>query len=56
MEEGEGGKGEGEEEDEPIPTTPEPREWVCLGTDKDIEEAMTRLTRPLVREETQINH
>ena len=37
-----------EEEDEPIPVTPPPREWVCLGSDKEILEGMLKLTRPLV--------
>ena len=29
--------------------TPPPREWVCLGSDKEIIEGMIKLTRPLVR-------
>lgn len=46
---GEKGKEEGEEEEEePIPVTPPPREWVCLGSDKEIIEGMLKLTRPLV--------
>lgn len=37
-----------EEDQEPIPTTPLPKEWVCLGSDKEILESMLTLTRPLV--------
>ena len=47
-EEGKGEEGEGEEDSEPIPTTPEPKEWVCLGSDREIEEAFVSNSRPLV--------
>lgn len=44
---GEGGQ-DAEEEDEPIPCTPEPKEWICLGSDKEIKEGDITETRPLV--------
>ena len=56
VEEGEGGEGEGEAEEEyEIPKTPQPKEWVCLGSDIEIMEAQVRHTRPLVSETTLYN-
>ena len=44
------GKGGEEEEDEAveIPQTPEPREWVCLGSDLEILEQRVTNTRQQV--------
>ena len=44
---GEGGQ-DAEDEDEPIPCTPEPKEWICLGSDREIKEEDVTETRPLV--------
>ena len=49
-EEGEGAEG-GEVYD--IPKTPEPKEWVCLGSDLEILEAQVHTSRPLVSMEMQ---
>ena len=38
-----------EEEEDEIPSTPEPKEWECLGSDKIIEERHYSNTRELVR-------
>ena len=46
MAEGEGG--EEEEEAVEIPQTPEPREWVCLGSDLEILEQQVTNSRELV--------
>lgn len=47
--EGADGKGEGEEEEVyEIPKTPQPKEWVCLGSDLEILESHVHSTRPLV--------
>ena len=47
---GEGGEGEGEGEGEAyeIPKTPEPKEWVCLGSDLEILDSYVHTSRPLV--------
>lgn len=34
--------------DEPVIHTPEPRQWVCQGSDKEIQEEAVQSTRPLV--------
>ena len=47
MAEGEGGEEE-EEEAVEIPRTPEPREWVCLGSDLEILEQQVTNSRDLV--------
>ena len=47
MAEGEGGEEE-EEEAVEIPQTPEPREWVCLGSDLEILEQQVTNSRDLV--------
>ena len=46
--EGEEGEGGGEEEVYEIPKTPEPKEWVCLGSDLEILEEYVHTSRPLV--------
>ena len=48
QEEGVGERKGDEEEDEEIPTTPEPKEWECLGSDKEILEGIVTQSRPLV--------
>ena len=49
VEGGEGGKGELEDEEAyEIPKTPEPKEWVCLGSDREILETHVHTSRPLV--------
>ena len=52
---GEGEEGEGVEGEEvyDIPKTPEPKEWVCLGSDLEILEAQVHTSRPLVSVEMQ---
>ena len=45
--EGEEGEGGAEEEYE-VPKTPEPKEWVCLGSDLEILDAQVHQSRPLV--------
>ena len=47
---GEGEGGEGEEEVYEIPKTPQPKEWVCLGSDLEILDSQVQPTRPLVSE------
>ena len=39
---------EEEEEEEAIPKTPEPKEWVCQGSDLEIMEGFVQPGRPLV--------
>ena len=46
---GEGGEGQEEEAFE-IPKTPEPKEWVCLGSDLEVLEMHVHTYRPLVSE------
>ena len=46
-EEGEIADEEGEEEIE-MPKTPEPKEWVCLGSDQEILDATVKNSRELV--------
>ena len=36
-------------DDEPIPVTPIPRPWICLGSDKEIQDGMVVHSRPLVK-------
>lgn len=38
-----------EEDNEEIPTTPEPKEWECLGSDKEILEGIVTQSRPLLQ-------
>ncbi len=47
-EKGDAEKGIIEEEEDEIPKTPEPKEWVCLGSDLEIMEGHFQDTRPLV--------
>jgi WD40 repeat protein len=43
-------KEDGEEEDDiEVPKTPEPKEWVCLGSDQEILEAMVKNSRELIQ-------
>lgn len=42
------GEGEEDEFNEPIPTTPEPKEWIPLGSEQEIVENFITTTRPLV--------
>lgn len=44
-----GEAGQEEEEVFEIPKTPQPKEWVCLGSDVEIMETHVHTTRPLVR-------
>ena len=46
--EGEGEGEGGEEEFYEIPKTPQPKEWVCLGSDLEILDSQVHTTRPLV--------
>ena len=43
--------GEGEDEiSEPIPTTPEPKEWIPLGSEQEIFDNTVKATRSFVSE------
>ena len=44
----EGQESKEHEEEEQIPCTPEPKEWICLGSDKEIKEGTITDSRPLV--------
>lgn len=48
VQEREGGGEKEEEEAYEIPKTPEPKEWVCLGSDLEILETQVHTSRPLV--------